>query len=197
MPAAAELPWIERALRSKPWLSMYVTHRSPATPDLSRVGGSLSFPSYDRAGGVLASVLAAREWIGETFDYDADSTEVHSPLEEVLESRAGVCPDFAHLLIAVVRGWGIPARYVMGYQDLELRESEDVAPQPHAWAEVLIPGAGWRGFDPTSGLVVNDQYIAVAVGRDYLDAAPQRGSFKGDGDGKAPEVRLSLTRDQQ
>jgi transglutaminase-like putative cysteine protease len=79
-------------------------------------------------------------------------TDVHSPLETVLAARAGVCQDFAHLLIALVRSWGFPARYVMGYLDPGYIQSPDIKPTTHAWAEVLIPGAGWRGFDATRQL---------------------------------------------
>jgi transglutaminase-like putative cysteine protease len=67
----------------------------------------------------------------------------------------------------------------------------------HAWAEVLVPGAGWRGFDATHRLVVNDTFVTVAVGRDSRDAAPLRGSFKGDETGEEPRVRLRIARQQQ
>ncbi len=210
LPPAVEHTWIEEAMRADPWLWIYLVHHSPATPDLTRLQTPYAFPHYDTDAGVLASVLAARDWIAETFHYDEESTQVHSPLEQMLEAKSGVCQDFAHLLVALVRSWGIPARYVMGYQDLEEDEEDaeeaeeeerSAAEQPHAWAEVLVPGAGWRGVDPAARLVVNDHYVAVAVGRNYLDAAPQRGSFKGgDQDGEqesaSPDVRLSLRRDQ-
>ena len=101
----------------------------------------------------------------------------------------------ASLLLALVRSWGIPARYAMGYVDPGY--FDDGRPlATHAWAEVLIPGAGWRGFDPSHGLLVNDSYILVAVGRDYQDAAPLRGSFKGDQAGDEPAVELSIMREE-
>ena len=111
--------------------------------------------------------------------------------------RAGVCQDFAHLLVAIVRGWGVPARYVMGYVALDAA----TRPEPpegatHAWAEVLVPGAGWRGFDAVHQLVANDRYIAVALGRDYKDAAPQRGTFQGEHPGTPPEVHVQLSAQQ-
>jgi len=94
-----------------------------------------------------------------------------------------------------VRGWGFAARYVMGYVEAgALRDGVDDAQATHAWAEVLIPGAGWRGFDATSGLVANEAYIPVAVGRDSRDAAPVRGTFKGADGGGAPRVAVRVAR---
>ena len=98
------------------------------------------------------------------------------------------------MLIAIVRSWGFPARYVMGYQDPGYLLGSEQA--THAWAEVLVPGAGWRGFDATNGLLADHTYVRVAVGRDNGDAAPQRGSFKGDGDGEKPHVSLKVVRQQ-
>jgi transglutaminase-like putative cysteine protease len=113
----------------------------------------------------------------------------------VLDLRAGVSQDFAHLLIAIIRSWGCPARYVMGYQDPSCVDEGKTTPQAiHAWAEVLIPGAGWRGLDATNGLLADHTYVRVAVGRDSRDAPPQRGSFHGDGDGKDAIVSLQVTR---
>ena len=194
-----EREWIGETLRAQPRLWDYVLHHSPATPDLKRLAlPGLAVPAYDPERALIDSVCTARDWISETLAYESGVTGVHSSLEEAIEAGAGVCQDFAHLLIAVVRSWDLPARYVMGYQwDDDQDEEGETHQAPHAWAEVLIPGAGWRGFDPTTGLVANDGYIAVAVGRDYLDAAPQRGTFKGEGEGTPPEVTLHLRQDQQ
>jgi transglutaminase-like putative cysteine protease len=83
----------------------------------------------------------------------------------------------------------------MGYIDAgAVLEAEPEVQATHAWTEVLIPGAGWRGVDATSGLVVNDAYIPVAVGRDSRDAAPVRGTFKGDDGGAAPRVSVRVQR---
>ena len=112
--------------------------------------------------------MAALEWIGTAIEYTPGFTDAPGKLDDVLTQRSGGCQDLAHLLIGLVRAWGFAARYVSGYQDPSYDE-EAVEQRPHAWAEVLIPGAGWRGFDPTTRLVVNDTYVAVAVGRDCLD----------------------------
>jgi transglutaminase-like putative cysteine protease len=115
-----------------------------------------------------------------TFQYKPQSTRVDSPLDDALESRAGVCQDFAHIMIALVRGLGIPCRYVSGYlyhqHDREDRSQQDAT---HAWVEIKLPQLGWLGFDPTNNLVAGDRHIRVAVGRDYSDVPPTRGIFKG------------------
>ncbi len=192
-----EPDWIADTLRAQPRLWDYALASSPQTPDLSRVElPGCELPTHSPTRHLADSVMAATEWIAETLQYRPGGTRAHSPLEAVWKARAGVCQDFAHLLIAIVRSWGVPARYVMGYQDPECA-ADDAALAPHAWAEVLIPGAGWRGFDPSARLVANDAYIVVAVGRDSLDAAPQRGSFKGEESGEEPEVSLRIVRQQQ
>jgi transglutaminase-like putative cysteine protease len=199
VPPAREPAWIAEALRAQPRLWDYVLHRSPATPALDPAALDLDLPPRDPARPLLESVQAATAWIRQHFDYDPDATHVHSTLAEVLEGRGGVCQDFAHLLVALVRWWGFPARYAVGCQERFSVEGE-AGPEgaaTHAWADVLIPGAGWRGFDPTNALLVDHTYVRVAVGRDYEDAAPQRGSFKGDDGSGPPEVRLRVARGQQ
>lgn len=132
----------------------------------------------------------------KTLDYRLESTNVNSPIEEALEKRAGVCQDFAHILIALCRRLRIPARYVSGY----LARGNDVnatntAQAGHAWAEVLLPGVsgGWIGFDPTNDTVVTDGHIRVAVGRDYADVPPTRGVYRGGSDSKI-KVAVAVTR---
>ncbi len=201
VPVAREQEWIKHSLHDVPRLWDYVVHHSAATPALARVAHDLDLPVHDPRSPLIQCVQDAMAWIHETLDYDPDVTHVHTSLEEVLELRAGVCQDFAHLLIAVVRSWGFPARYVMGYQDSHYFENDEQdkeeSPQAtHAWAEILIPGAGWRGFDATHNLLADATYIRVAVGRDHHDAAPQRGSFKGDQEGDSPEVVLRVSRQQ-
>jgi transglutaminase-like putative cysteine protease len=198
LPSSEEKPWIERRLKEEPRLWDFILHRSPYTPDLVLLDPVINLPRYDPSRNLVDCLREAMESIHSLLRYESGVTQVHSPLQEVLSARAGVCQDFAHLLIAVVRSWGFPARYVVGYQDPgEASEEEARLPQAtHAWAEVLIPGTGWRGFDATHRLLINDHYVSVAVGRDSLDAAPQRGSFKGPDDGKIPEVQLKVARQQ-
>ncbi|MCC6627648.1 MAG: transglutaminase family protein [Chloroflexi bacterium] len=131
--------------------------------------------------------------IATSFAYAPQSTHVDSPIDDALRSRQGVCQDFAHIMIALVRQLGIPCRYVSGYlvhrvQDRD-RSAEDAT---HAWVEALLPGLGWVGFDPTNDLIAGDRHIRVAVGRDYADVPPTRGVFKGRADSML-EVSVQVT----
>ena len=182
---ADERAWLERQLQDDPGLHDFVLHRSDAVPELPGALGRLRGAGLRRrARRCSRTSQAAMAWATATFRYESGTTEVHAPLAEFAERRAGVCQDFAHLFVALVRSWGFAARYVMGYVDAgAVLEAEPEVQATHAWTEVLIPGAGWRGFDATSGLVANDAYIPVAVGRDSRDAAPVRGTFKGDDGG--------------
>jgi transglutaminase-like putative cysteine protease len=198
LPPERERQWLADALRAQPRFWAYVLHRSEATPrraQLVEMAASLDLPQYQSDAPLQDSLIGIMEWIGTRFDYDPDVTHVHASLDDVLRQQAGVCQDFAHLMITVVRSWGYPARYVMGYVDPGYFE-EGVPLATHAWAEVLIPGAGWRGFDPTHGVLANDSFVTVAVGRDSEDAAPVRGSFKGKHNGEHPEVHLQIVPQQ-
>jgi transglutaminase-like putative cysteine protease len=192
---ADEAGWLRRRLAREPRLHDYLLHRSPAVPELAALG-ELGAPERRAGAPLVESVQAAMDWAGARFAYEPGATEVHAPLADFVARGGGVCQDFAHLLVALVRAWGFPARYVAGYVDPGA--AADVEAQTtHAWAEVLIPGAGWRGFDATYGLVANDHYVPVAAGRDSRDAAPIRGTFKGDAQEQPPEVTLRVARQDQ
>ena len=196
LPPPLERTWIERRIREDLSLYDFVLHRSDSVPELASLAG-LSAPGYDAERPLLENVQLAMEWINDAIEYVPGATEVHGALSELVERRAGVCQDFAHLLIAIVRSWGFAARYVMGFAEAAtIGEEAAAAEATHAWAEVMIPGAGWRGFDATARLVVNDTYVAVAVGRDSRDAAPLRGTFKGDDAGTPPEVSVRVLRQE-
>jgi transglutaminase-like putative cysteine protease len=124
----------------------------------------------------LACALMAA--IYATCTYQPGSTDISTTADLVLAGRRGVCQDFAHLLIALCRAVGLPARYVSGYlADQELLPSAILA--SHAWAEVFLERRGWLGLDPTHNRATGSLYIRVATGRDYADAAPVRGVFQG------------------
>ena len=114
------------------------------------------------------------------FAYSPSSTRVDSPIDDALQTRRGVCQDFAHIFIAVARQLGIPTRYVSGYLFHDPDSSDRAAEgATHAWAESLVPGAGWIGFDPTNDAVAGERHIRAAIGRDYADVPPTRGVYKG------------------
>lgn len=118
--------------------------------------------------------------ISREFTYDRSVTNVYSAVDDVLSLRAGVCQDFAHLVIAVARSMGVPARYVSGYIHTP---GEKAAAASHAWAEAWIAGRGWVGFDATHPIRTTPHHVRLAVGRDYTDAAPTRGVYVGSATG--------------
>lgn len=117
----------------------------------------------------------------EKFDYAPNTTEVDSPIDDALQSRRGVCQDFAHIMITLVRQLKIPCRYVSGYLYHE-DESMDRSPAgaTHAWVEAYLGELGWLAFDPTNNLEGCDRHVRVALGRDYADVPPTRGIYKGE-----------------
>jgi transglutaminase-like putative cysteine protease len=193
VPPAGEQEWLRIAIRNTPSLNDFVLHRSLLTPSAMKLADAMecAFPRPDKERPLLDSLLELLAWVPEVLDYRSGTTEVHGALTEAVRQKSGVCQDFAHLFITVARSWGIPTRYVMGYLDPGISTiGEEMA--THAWAEALVPGAGWVGFDATHNLLANDHYVAVAVGRDSYDAAPQRGSFKGDSAGELPTVKVTV-----
>jgi transglutaminase-like putative cysteine protease len=119
--------------------------------------------------------------ICESFDYKPKSTKVDSPIDLALSTRTGVCQDFAHVMIALVRSkLRIPCRYVSGYLfHGESDTDRSVSSATHAWVEALVPPFGWIGFDPTNWLIAADRHIRTAIGRDYADVPPTHGIFRG------------------
>lgn len=188
-----EQEWLREAIRKSPPLNDFVLHRSLLTPAAMKLAETVShaFPRPDKERSLLDSLLELLAWVPTVLEYRSGATAVHGSLSDSVRQGSGVCQDFAHLFITVARFWGVPARYVMGYMDPGIcATGEELA--THAWAEALVPGAGWVGFDATHNLLVNDHYVAVAVGRDSYDAAPQRGSFKGESAGEQPTVKVSV-----
>ncbi len=121
-------------------------------------------------------VLDVATYIHDNFKYARDVTLATSPVDEILEKGKGVCQDFAHLMLAVLRSLGVPARYVSGYIHRPNKES-----QSHAWCEVWLPDLGWIGIDPTNNKVVDDRFVKVAVGRDFTDVPPNKGVCRTQG----------------
>jgi transglutaminase-like putative cysteine protease len=120
------------------------------------------------------------------FTYKPGATHVHSSLEDSLETRAGVCQDFSHILLALLRMRGLPARYISGYliprsapQSQTAIERVSGGQASHAWVQAFIPETGWIGLDPTAGRFDEARHIHIAWGRDYGDVAPVRGVYKG------------------
>lgn len=137
----------------------------------------------ERRGDPLELLTELNEGIYELFSYVPNSTKVDSPIEDALRSRQGVCQDFAHIMIALVRKLRIPCRYVSGYLfhlEENGRKDRSLEGASHAWVEALVPRLGWTAFDPTNNLIGGDRHIRVAIGRDYADVPPTRGVYKGE-----------------
>lgn len=125
--------------------------------------------------------------IHEDFKYEPQSTSIDAPLAEVLRNRHGVCQDFAHVMIGVLRSRRLAVRYVSGY----VRSGRDVqgALASHAWVSVFFPETGWLDFDPTNNVMPSESHITLAWGRDYGDVTPVKGVTLG-GRGQSVEVEV-------
>jgi transglutaminase-like putative cysteine protease len=134
------------------------------------------------------------EMIYRDFTYRPGVTDVSTSIEDVVEHHYGVCQDFAHLMIGLCRALDIPARYTSGYiVRSEGGSSSRGAGASHAWVEAFTPSHGWRGFDPTNNLLANERYVKVAIGRDYHDVPPTRGTYRGSAEEQlAVEVRVRV-----
>jgi transglutaminase-like putative cysteine protease len=122
-------------------------------------------------------VFAVSHYIHSHYEYARDVTLVDSPIDHLLEQGKGVCQDFTHLMIALLRSFGIPARYVSGYIHRPNKDS-----QSHAWCEAWLPDLGWVGLDPTNDCVIHNHFVKVGVGRDFSDVPPNKGIYRGRGE---------------
>ena len=139
-------------------------------------------------GDPLTALRTLQRSIFDSFEYQSGVTGVDSPIEVALDARRGVCQDFAHIMTAIAREWGIPCRYVSGY--LYHKGSKDRS-ATHAWVEAWLPSLGWVGFDPTNNILACERHIRAAVGRDYADVPPTRGTYKGGADSEL-SIAVSL-----
>jgi transglutaminase-like putative cysteine protease len=139
------------------------------------------------------AVDATCAWINSTFEYETGSTTVTTTASEVLAARHGVCQDFAHLGIALLRSMGIPARYVSGYlhPDPDAECGRSYEGESHAWLEAWT--GAWHPLDPTTGAVVGERHVLVGRGRDYGDVAPLKGIYHGAA-AEAVDVSVQLER---
>ncbi len=143
------------------------------------------------------AVESALAWIPQRFLYQVGATDAATPIADVIALGAGVCQDFAHIYLALLRMWGFRARYVSGYFFNAPSETPRIeAEAMHAWVEAHRPGLGWVGLDATAGAYTDDRYVPVAYGRDYDDVRPIRGVIRGEA-AQRSHAHLEMSQQQQ
>jgi len=197
---ALSAPWEQvasRALRNKGERDVGVLQFVSASRH-TRIGAEVlgyARPSFPLHRPILEATLDLTQRIYEDFTFDSTATDISTPLSHVLQERRGVCQDFAHLAIACLRGFGLPARYVSGYlltyppPGMEKLQGADAS---HAWISVWAPEVGWVDFDPTNGVIPTEEHITLAYGRDYDDVSPVSGVLLG-GSRQTMSVAVDVT----
>jgi transglutaminase-like putative cysteine protease/predicted glutamine amidotransferase len=144
---------------------------------------------------LLDTLLDLNTTIFSEYRYQQGATSHATSPFDVYVNRRGVCQDFANLFICVARLLGVPARYVCGYLFTGSRpEHARMADESHAWVQVYLPEVGWKGFDPTNGVLTQADHVRVAVGRNYIDATPTSGTLYVGGEGESLSVHVALVR---
>jgi transglutaminase-like putative cysteine protease len=188
--AAETTPWENVVQRSRSDVTLTGLEAFQFTFDSPNVMRSESLAAFARDSftpqrPVLEAALDLTSRIHEQFAYDAHATTIHTPLDEVMAQRRGVCQDFAHVQIGCLRSLGLPARYVSGYLRTEPPPGKPRlvgADASHAWISVYCGDLGWVDLDPTNDALVNSDHIQVALGRDYSDVCPIQGVYVGGGE---------------
>jgi len=157
---------------------------SPNIPFFAPPIADYARQSFTKGKPLLVGLRELLNRFNNDFQFDGTSTTVHTPVIDVFEDKRGVCQDFAQLLIAMLRGIGLPARYVSGYLRTvppEGRKRLRGADASHAWVSVYAGDLGWVDVDPTNNMVVSEDHVTIAWGRDYTDVPPVRGIVIGAG----------------
>ncbi|MHC9293868.1 transglutaminase family protein [Mycobacterium sp. LTG2003] len=164
------------------------THYTPRSKRIQRVGERIAKENDPHD-----AVIAVAQWVRSELDYVPGTTGVHSSGLDALREGKGVCQDFAHLTLIMLRAMGIPARYVSGYLHPKRKATlgDTIDGQSHAWIQAWT--GGWWNYDPTNDVEINEQYISVGVGRDYADVAPLKGIYSGEGSTDL-DVVVEITR---
>jgi transglutaminase-like putative cysteine protease len=178
------------------WAAAEFAYASPLAPDSDLAARAYCAESFTPRRPIVAALRDLTTRVNRDFAYVPGATTISTPVAEVMHTRRGVCQDFAHVMIAGLRALGLPARYVSGYIRTyapaggEERRGGDAS---HAWAAAWCgPALGWIEFDPTNDLVVNEEHIVLAYGRDFSDVSPLRGVILGGGAHTA-DVSVTVT----
>jgi transglutaminase-like putative cysteine protease/predicted glutamine amidotransferase len=181
------MPWHQQVLR--PYL---LPPELPESELMELVEYAMSFVARNDSD-LLDTLLDMNHSIARDYQYVPGATTVHTSAFEVYTSRRGVCQDFTNLFICLARLLGVPARYVCGYIRTERAADSRQADASHAWVQVYLPEVGWKGFDPTNGILTQTDHIRVAVGRNYRDATPTSGVIYVGGGTESLEVAVEVT----
>jgi transglutaminase-like putative cysteine protease len=169
----------------------YLRDTGPTRADAALAALARSVPV---SGDALGMAHALALLVSEAIKYSPGATSAHTTAAEALALGEGVCQDHAHALIAVARYLGVPARYVSGY--LHANSDGEAHEAAHAWAELMVDGLGWVGFDPANRCCPDDRYIRLGSGFDAQDAAPIRGISRGPGK-ESLDVTVAIAAMQQ
>jgi transglutaminase-like putative cysteine protease len=155
-------------------LELSTPNRIGAQDEIDKIIQSIYAPDKS----VAAIVEACCEYIYKYFKYKKGITTIETTVDEILQHQSGVCQDFAHLMLQILRTMKIPSRYVSGYicPNKNGMRGEGAT---HAWVEAWIPNYGWAGIDPTNNVWVTNRHVKLAVGRNFIDCTPVKGTFKG------------------
>lgn len=188
----AEMEYIERG-----WLYLQKTAHTGWGDSIAAAAKEAMGTSTD----VVEIANSIQRLVGSEVEYRTGATVVGSDPNRIWAEGAGVCQDFAHLTIAMLRSVGIAARYVSGYfyasdpTDIDSSENEEIVVATHAWVELAVPGWGWWAVDPTNASPVGERHVKIGHGRDYDDVTPLRGVYFGESDHHlAAEVTMSTSR---
>ena len=164
------------------------TDYTPESKRIARVGEKIAKDHEPQD-----AVIAAANWVHSELKYVPGTTGVHSSGLDALREGKGVCQDFAHLTLILLRSMGIPSGYVSGYLHPKKKAAvgDTVDGQSHAWVQAWT--GGWWNYDPTNDNHINEQYISVGVGRDYADVSPLKGIYSGEGSTDL-DVVVEITR---
>ncbi|SIS45569.1 transglutaminase family protein [Salimicrobium flavidum] len=167
-------------LNETPYTFMYKEQIAAITKDVGDPSDPVQFP------------IDLMKFVHDTLIYNTWTTNVDTKAYEAWPLQGGVCQDFAHIMIAVLRANGIPARYASGYLYIGENSALVGDAATHAWVEVMIPGIGWVGLDPTNNVEALENHIRIGTGRDYADVSPLQGVYRGGGQNLDVKVNVTL-----
>lgn len=190
-PIADQWHYLQQVAEAIPYIDFLKQEYFEALPEVEAVANMQG----SRESSVMDTTHRLMEYVYRNFEYNKEVTTVETTLDEIWRLKAGVCQDFAHILLAMLRMIGIPARYVSGYV-CPLDNSMRGEGATHAWVEACIPFYGWLGFDPTNNCIANEQHVRLAVGKNFTDCSPVRGTYRGTAHHRL-EVGVSVAYEEE